>query len=101
MRISDNSVTDKPIELVDSMNINARLRALGVDELSVDRICQPLILDWLGMEPEMTGGMSYREVENFLKACVPAHFAMSVLKKKNERPGCRRATDHPDSPLGP
>lgn len=71
MRVSDNSATDKVMELVGIDNINARLRALGVEELSVDRTCQRLILDWLGMEPEKTEGMSYREVENFLNAYEP------------------------------
>jgi len=58
MRISDNSATDKVLEIVGVDHVNTRLRSLGIENLSVDRTCQRLILDWLGMAPEKTQGMT-------------------------------------------
>ncbi len=72
MRISDNSATDRVMRLVGVENINARLDELGVRGVSVDRTCQRLILDWLGMAPEQTAGMSSKEVLDFLNAYEPA-----------------------------
>jgi beta-lactamase class A len=71
MRISDNSATDKVLELVGPETINPRLHGLGIEGVSVDRTCQRLILDWLGMEPAQTAGMSYRQIEDFLNAYQP------------------------------
>jgi beta-lactamase class A len=72
MRISDNSAADKLLEMVGMDKINPRLRSLGIEDLSVDRTCQRLILDWLGMAPEKTAGMTYQEIEDFLNAYQPA-----------------------------
>jgi beta-lactamase class A len=72
MRVSDNSATDLLMEKVGVENINRRLAALGVDGISVDRTCQRLILDWLGISPSKTSGMSYQEIQDFLNAYQPA-----------------------------
>ena len=45
MMISDNSATDILLEKVGAANINARLRAIGVEGITVDRSCQILIGD--------------------------------------------------------
>jgi beta-lactamase class A len=72
MRISDNSAADKLMEIVGVENVNRRLDALAIEGISVDRTCQRLILDWLGMPPARTEGMSYREIQDFLDAYKPA-----------------------------
>jgi beta-lactamase class A len=72
MRISDNSATDLLMGKVGIENVNRTLEALGVKGISVDRTCQRLILDWLGMEPEKTAGMAYQEIQDFLNAYQPA-----------------------------
>lgn len=71
MRVSDNSAADKVLGIVGVDDVNRRLAALGIQEISVDRTCQRLILDWLGMAPEKTKGMTYQEVEDFLNAYEP------------------------------
>lgn len=72
MRVSDNSAADKLMDIVGIENVNRRLETLGIEGISVDRTCQRLILDWLGMPPERTEGMSYREIQDFLDAYKPA-----------------------------
>jgi beta-lactamase class A len=72
MRISDNSAADKLMGIVGIENVNRWLETLGIEGISVDRSCQRLILDWLGMPPERTEGMSYREIQDFLDAYKPA-----------------------------
>jgi len=49
--ISDNTATDRLLELVGGgVTVNARLSALGVEGISVDRPTIELIGDWLGVE---------------------------------------------------
>ena len=45
MMISDNSATDILLEKVGAANINARLKSLGIEGLTVNRSCQKLIGD--------------------------------------------------------
>ena len=45
MMISDNSAADILLERVGAANINARLKAVGIDGLTVNRSCQNLIAD--------------------------------------------------------
>ncbi len=45
MMISDNSATDILLEKVGASNVNSRLRALGIEGLTVNRSCQKLIGD--------------------------------------------------------
>ena len=71
MRISDNSATDKLMEMVGLDNIQSRMESLGITGLSLDRTCQRLILDWLGMKPEQTAGMGYQAIQDFLNAYKP------------------------------
>jgi beta-lactamase class A len=71
MRVSDNSAADKLLGLVGAREVNERLSSLEIQEMSVDRTCQRLILDWLGMAPERTEGMTYQEIEDFLNAYEP------------------------------
>jgi beta-lactamase class A len=47
MMISDNSATDILLAKVGAGNVNARLKGLGMEGISVDRSCQQLITDLL------------------------------------------------------
>jgi beta-lactamase class A len=47
MTVSDNSATDLLLERVGKDRVNARLKAIGVEGLRVDRSCQDLIGDYL------------------------------------------------------
>jgi beta-lactamase class A len=71
MRVSDNSATDYLLEKVGLENVNARLAKLGIEGISVNRSCQRLILDWMGIDPERTRGLSYAEVEKMLNDYQP------------------------------
>src|SRR4029450_4438481 len=48
MMISDNSAADICLAKAGGKNVNARLSALGVSGIRVDRSCQELILDYRG-----------------------------------------------------
>jgi beta-lactamase class A len=49
MMISDNSAADILLEKVGPTNVNARLKGLGIEGLSVNRTCQKLIADFLSL----------------------------------------------------
>jgi beta-lactamase class A len=49
MMISDNSAADMLLDKVGAANINARLKALGISGISVNRSCQKLIADLQGL----------------------------------------------------
>ena len=72
MRVSDNSAADELLFRVGPESVRERLRALGIEGISVDRTAQRLILDSLGMPPESTAGMTRREILDFLNAYQPA-----------------------------
>ncbi len=50
MMISDNSATDILLAKVGAEAINARLKGLGIDGMSVNRSCQELIKDFMTMQ---------------------------------------------------
>lgn len=62
MLISDNSATDMLLAKVGAANVNARLRALGIEGMSVDRPCQKLIMDFLGMDYAKYGHLPLDEI---------------------------------------
>ena len=49
MMISDNSATDILLGKVGAANVNARLKSLGIEGMSVNRPCQKLITDFLAL----------------------------------------------------
>ena len=59
---SDNSATDILFNLAGADKINARLREYGIEGISVDRSCQHLIMDAIGLDFEKHRGMSLRDV---------------------------------------
>ena len=85
MRVSDNSAADELLSRVGPENIRERLRALGIDGISVDRTGQRLILDSLGMPPDRTEGMTRREILDFLNAYQPAPGELEAAASAFER----------------
>jgi beta-lactamase class A len=67
MMISDNSATDVCLAKAGAKNVNARLSALGVSGIRVDRSCQELILDYGGHDTERLKGLALKE----LRAALP------------------------------
>lgn len=63
MMISDNSATDILLTKVGPSNVNQRLRNYDIQGIMVNRTCQELIMDYLGMDYEKHKGLSLKEVE--------------------------------------
>jgi beta-lactamase class A len=72
MRVSDNSAADVLLSKVGLEAVDGRLRALGIEGISVDRSAERLILDSLGMPPDRTEGMNRQEMLDYLNAYQPA-----------------------------
>ena len=62
MLISDNSATDMLLAKVGAEKVNARLRSLGIEGMSVNRSCQKLIMDFLGMDYAKYGHLTLDEI---------------------------------------
>jgi len=62
MLISDNSATDLLLAKVGPERVNARLRSLGIEGMSVNRPCQKLIMDFLGMDYAKYGHLALDEI---------------------------------------
>lgn len=62
MMISDNSATDILLQKVGAENVNRRLRSYGIQEIMVNRTCQQLIMDYLGLDQEKTKDLSLDEL---------------------------------------
>ncbi len=52
MMVSDNSATDVLLTRVGAENVTKRLRTFGLEKITVDRTCQHLIMDAIGMDYE-------------------------------------------------
>lgn len=63
MMISDNSATDILLAKVKAENVNKRLRQYGVEGISVNRSCQQLIMDWMGVDYQKYGGLTLEQIE--------------------------------------
>jgi beta-lactamase class A len=63
MMISDNSATDILLAKVGAENVNGRLGQFGIGGISVNRSCQELIMDWMGVDHEKYGGLTLEQVE--------------------------------------
>lgn len=63
MILSDNSAADLLLARVGAENVNNRLRALGIKDLSVSRSCQKLILDVYGLDYEAYKNRPAEEIE--------------------------------------
>jgi beta-lactamase class A len=63
MMISDNSATDILLAKVGAENVNKRLRQYGIEGISVDRSCQELIIDWMGVDYQKFKGYTLEQIE--------------------------------------
>ncbi len=68
MIISDNSATDILLTKVGAENVNQRLRGYGIEEITVNRTCQHLIMDFVGMDYEKYRGISLDEFSEVYRA---------------------------------
>ncbi len=68
MRISDNSAADLLLTRVGPANVTARMKALGLDSIRVDRTTQEMILDQSGLSYAQYGNRPVREVRQLLDA---------------------------------
>ena len=85
MMISDNSAADILLEKVGAENINARLKALGITGMSVNRSCQKLIRDFQALQSgaktrEQRKAAIIKFGENAEDECTPS--AMNTLLEK-------------------
>jgi len=62
MMISDNSAADILLTKVGAENVNNRLRSYGLEKITVDRTCQHLIMDAIGMDYEKYKNLPLDEV---------------------------------------
>ena len=62
MLLSDNSATDILLEKVGAENVNKRLGEYGIAGISVNRSCQELIMDRIGLDYEKFKGKTLDEV---------------------------------------
>jgi len=63
MMISDNSATDILLTRVGAANVTARMRALGLTGIRVDRTTQELILDYGGQDTARLKGRTAKELQ--------------------------------------
>ncbi len=68
LKISDNSATDILVTKVGPENVNIRLRSIGIENMTVDRTCQDLILEANGLNPENYRGLSLEDVQKTRRA---------------------------------
>lgn len=67
MFISDNSATDLLLTKVGAENVTNRLRSYGLERITVNRTCQHLIMDAIGMDYEKYKDLPLDEVTEALR----------------------------------
>jgi beta-lactamase class A len=67
MMISDNSATDILLTKVGAENVNNRLRSYGLEKITVDRTCQHLIMEAIGMDYDKYKGLPLDDTEKALR----------------------------------
>jgi len=67
MMISDNSATDILLTRVGAANVTARMRALGLNGIRVDRTTQELILDYGGQDTARLKGRTAKELQPLIR----------------------------------
>ncbi|MFQ5720948.1 MAG: serine hydrolase [Candidatus Aminicenantales bacterium] len=66
MMISDNSATDILLTTVGPERVNQRLRSYGLKNITVNRTCQQLIMDYLGLEYDKYKNLNLTELRQLL-----------------------------------
>ncbi len=67
MMISDNSATDILLTKVGAEAVNNRLRIYGLERITVDRTCQHLIMDAIGLDYDMHKDLPLEDVMKALQ----------------------------------
>ncbi|HUU37892.1 MAG TPA: class A beta-lactamase [Candidatus Desulfaltia sp.] len=62
MLLSDNSAADILLEKVGAENVNKRMKQYGIEGITVNRSCQELIMDRIGMDYEKYKGKTLDEI---------------------------------------
>jgi len=62
MMISDNSATDILLTKVGAERVNSRLRSYGIENITVNRTCQLLIMDYRGQDYDKYKSLSLEEL---------------------------------------
>jgi beta-lactamase class A len=91
MRISDNSAADILLNRVGAENVTARMKALGLESIRVDRTTQEMILDQSGLDYSKYGSLPVREVRKLLdeldaRTAVSANAEFNRTDKDTARP---------------
>lgn len=68
MRISDNSAADVILNRVGAVNVTARMHALGLNSIRVDRTTQEMILDQSGVDYSLYGRLLLNDLREKLVA---------------------------------
>jgi len=63
MMVSDNSATDILLAKVGRENVNKRLKEYGIMGISVNRSCQELIMDWMGIDDQEYRELTLEQIE--------------------------------------
>jgi beta-lactamase class A len=82
MTVSDNSATDWLVEKVGVENVNARLKEAGVEGIVVNRTCQELILDYLGLGRKEFGQKPLEEVIRAADRLSPRDAAVAAARRR-------------------
>jgi beta-lactamase class A len=69
--LSDNSATDMLLDRLGADNITARMRALGFDDIRVDRTTLELILDYRGVAYDPVADATLDEINDFSRTNRP------------------------------
>jgi len=67
MMISDNSATDILLTKVGAKNVNNRLRSYGLEKITVNRTCQHLIMEAIGMDYDKYKGLPLDDTVKVLR----------------------------------
>jgi len=79
--LSDNSATDMMIDLLGADAVTARMRALGFEDIRVDRTTLELILDYRGVDYDPVVDATLEEINRFSRANRPAAEEMDAVRQ--------------------
>jgi len=78
--LSDNSATDMMIDLLGADAVTARMRALGFDDIRVDRTTLELILDYRGVAYDPVADATLEQINEFSRNNRPAANQMDAVR---------------------
>ncbi|MGV8119882.1 MAG: serine hydrolase [Candidatus Xenobiia bacterium LiM19] len=66
MTVSENSATDILLAKIGIENVNRRMKAMGLEDIYINRNCQQIILDYFGMNDERYKNLSQTELRGVI-----------------------------------